>query len=235
MRFLSVAVGCSLLGLAAPAAAVTLGQTDTFEDGTTQGWTVNLLGMGVHPAPPANVMTGGPGGAGDNFLQLTSFGGGGAGSRMTVINLAQWSGDYIAEGVNAIRMWVNNTGANDLALRLYFEDPMGGPPTNAAFSTDAVLVAAGGGWQNIVFGVRPGDLTAHLGSVNAALSGTTALRLYHSTLPGFPGEPVVAQLGVDNISARAAIPEPATWAMLLLGFGAAGLALRARPGRVSYG
>lgn len=228
MRLGSLALGLWLLGLGAPASAVTVGQTDTFEDGTTQGWTVNLLGMGVHPAPPANIPDGGPGGAGDNFLQLTSIGGGSAGSRLTAINLAQWSGDYVAAGVQAIAMSVNNTGSSDLSLRLFFEDPMGGPPANAAFSTNAVLVGAGSGWQTIVFAVRPQDLTAQTGSVLAALTGATAIRLYHSATPTFPGESLVAQLGVDNIGALAAIPEPATWAMLILGFGLAGGAIRAR-------
>lgn len=234
MRHMSLVLGCFLLGLSAPAAsAVTLGQIDTFEDGTTQGWAVNLAGFGVHPAPPANVSTGGPDGAGDNFLLLTSFGGSGPGSRMTVGNLAQWSGDYLAAGVGAISMSVNNLGSTDLFLRLLFEDPMGAPPTNVAFSIDAVFVAAGGGWQNIVFPVAPTDLTAQMGSVEAALSGTTLLRLYHSTAsagpnPILPIEAVTAQLGVDNIQAQAAIPEPGTWAMMIIGFGAVGLAMRRR-------
>lgn len=226
MRLVSLALGCFMLGIAHPAAAVVLGQTDTFEDGTTQGWIVNVLGLGVHPAPPANVATGGPAGADDNFLLLTSIGGQAAGSRMTVNNGAQWSGDYLAAGIGAISMSVNNLGTNDLFLRLLFEDPMAGPPTNLAFSTDPVIVAAGTGWQSIVFPIAPTDLTALNGTVLDALTGTTLLRLYHSVAPGFPGDPIVAQLGVDNIQAQAPIPEPGTWALMLAGLGAIGLAMR---------
>jgi hypothetical protein len=236
MRRILFPLGCLSLGLAVPAsAAVTLGQVDTFEDGTTQGWTVNLLGLGVHPAPPANVATGGPGGADDNFLLLTAFGGSGPGSRLTAANLNQWAGNYLSAGVGTITMSVNNLGASDLSLRLLFEDPALGPPENEAISTEAILVAAGGGWRNIVFRVTPADLTAIDGSVTNALSGTTVLRLYHSTAAGFPGEPAAGLLGVDNIRALAAIPEPGTWASMIVGFGAVGMAMRRRAKRRQLG
>lgn len=224
---LFAAAGLALAPLDA-ASAITLGQVDDFEDGTTQGWTVALgPGGGGHPAPPANLATGGPAGAGDNFLLLTSLGGFGPGSRMTAMNGAQWSGDYLSANVGAIGMWVNNFGQNDLNLQLFVEDPSGGPPANGAYSTDSIFVAAGGGWTRIRFSLDPDDLTAAFGSVQAALSGATILRLFHGPIPGVQGLGVAAQLGVDNIEAIP-VPEPATWAMMILGFGAVGLALRRR-------
>src|SRR5688572_16184035 len=63
---------------------------DTFEDGTTQGWFV----PGPHPVPPANIASGGPNGAGDNYLQVTALGGDGAGSRLSVQNISQWTGSF---------------------------------------------------------------------------------------------------------------------------------------------
>src|SRR5215212_9214500 len=90
-----IAAGLLALGMAMPAHAVSLGQTDTFENGTTQGWVTALLGS-PNPLPPANVPTGGPAGANDNFLLLTSRGGGGPGSRLTGINTSQWAGNYAA-------------------------------------------------------------------------------------------------------------------------------------------
>ena len=74
----TVLVASPLLHAAALGAQVTAGQVDTFEGGTTQGW---VVGDPSHPAPPTNIATGGPAGAGDNYLQLTAVGGGAAAER----------------------------------------------------------------------------------------------------------------------------------------------------------
>jgi hypothetical protein len=223
MRFLKSMIGAGLLvaWLALPAQAVSPAQIDTFEDGTTQGWVTALLGS-PNPFPPTNVATGGPAGVDDNFLLLTSIGGGGPGSRLSGINMSQWAGDYLAAGVNAIGMDVNNIGNSDLALRLLFADPMAGPPTNLAF-TDAVLVPAGSGWTHISFRIDPAHLLPGLGDVTTALSNTTEFRLYHSLAPGFPNPvfpipAVTAQLGVDNIQAQV-VPEVPPGMLLSFGLG----------------
>jgi len=200
--------------------AVSVGQIDTFEDGTTQGWMVSAgPNDGAHPAPPANVL-GGPAGASDNFLLLTAVGGSGAGSRLTVLNLSQWSGNYLSAGVGSITMDLRNLGSTDLALRLSFEDPLGGPPTNIAFSKHAILLPAGGVWTTAVFPIGVSDLLSGLGDANSALMNTTVIRLYHSTDPLFPGgtpaiPPIVAQLGVDNIRAGSSVPDGGSTALLL--------------------
>ena len=83
---------------------------DDFEDGTTAGWDVgNPAG---HPAPPVNISTGGPAGAGDAYLQLQAFGGGGSGSRLSVLNVSQWTGDFSRRP--AIGMDVNNFGPDEV-------------------------------------------------------------------------------------------------------------------------
>ena len=61
------------------------------------------------------------------------------------------------------------------------------------------------------------------------LSGVRELRLTHASTAVFPGEPIVAMLGIDNVSA---VPEPGAAALLLTGL----LALagwRRRPARRS--
>jgi len=196
------------------AGALAIGQADTFEDGTTQGWVVSLLGN-PHPAPPVNVPTGGPAGADDNWLQLTSIGGGGAGSRLVAINFdGQWAGSYAGAGITSIQMQVNNLGNTDLALRVYFEDPDTGPPTNTAISTLPVLLPVGSGWTSVAFPIAAGDLTALTGSVDAVLANATAIRIVHSATASYPGEAIVAQLGVDNIRT---VPEPGVSALLACG------------------
>lgn len=229
-KFRVALVGLLALAAVTPAAAVTVGQIDTFEDGTTQGWTVAFgPGGGGHPAPPANLSDGGPQGVGDNFLLLTSLGGPQPGGRLTAGNLSQWAGDYTGAGVDAIGMWVSNLGAIDLSLRLLFEDPMAGPPANVAFSADPVVVAAGSGWRRIVFSLAEADLIAGVGNVGAALSGATVLRLFHGEADAFPGEASVALLGVDDVEALA-VPEPAAWTMMIAGFGVVGVLARRRRG-----
>lgn len=202
-----------------PVYAVTIGQTDDFEDGTTMGWHV---GAGGHPAPPANVDTGGPAGAGDAFLQLTALGGSGSGSKLAAFNTAQWMGDYITAGITHITMSVNNLGsADDLDLRLLFINFAGGPPANIAI-TDAVHLPVGSGWQNVSFDIRPAALTVLLGTAQGALSNVEELRIFHNPDADYPLPPngppaVTALVGVDNIQAA---PEPASILLMTSGFAA---------------
>ncbi len=211
MLGLAVLVCLSPMSMAAP---VAIG-VDDFEDGTTQNWIVAAGPFGAtHPAPPDNVPDGGPMGNDDNFLLLRSLGGDGPGSRLSVINLAQWAGDYIAAQIPGIRMDVRNFGTTDLYLRLLVADPIPGPPQNEAFSTDPVVVPAGSDWMPVFFPLAPGSLTAGAGNVITALTNATELRLFHNPDAAFPPPPVEAELGIDNITA---VPEPTT--MLLLGGG----------------
>jgi hypothetical protein len=76
-----------------------------------------------------------------------------------------------------------------------------------------------------VFGVAAADLTALLGSAEAALAGATVLRIVHAPDAAFPGPSIVATLGVDNVEA---VPEPGTAALLVLGLGALGAGSRRR-------
>jgi len=201
--------------------AVTIGQADTFEDGTTQNWTVAVgPGGGVHPAPPANTATGGPAGVDDNFLQLTSLGGNGAGSRLVALNFIQWAGDYTAAGIASIRLDAKNLGNTDLTLRLLLEDPIPGPPLNIAMTAPLAL-PAGGDWTSLTFLVDAANLTGVLGDVTTLLQQVTVLRILHSPDAVFPPpDGISAQLGVDNITANGTampIPEPGSVSLAALG------------------
>lgn len=64
-------------------------------------------------------------------------------------------------------------------------------------------------------------------SVSANFTATGTSQTLNFLAVGTPnGLPPVALL--DNVSVRAAVPEPATWAMMLLGFGAIGATMRRR-------
>ncbi|MPZ42328.1 MAG: PEP-CTERM sorting domain-containing protein [Betaproteobacteria bacterium] len=222
--FVAAAIG-------SPVAAVTLGETDTFSS-SSEGWFIGG-GPGGFPATALTVApTGGPSGAGDAYLQLTSTGSSGPGSRLVANNATQWTGNYIGAGVTAIEMDLNNFGTTDLTIRLLFEDPGVGPPTNIAATTFGAPLPAASGWTHVRFSIAPGDLTTVAGNVTAALSGATFFRLFHNTAPEFPPllgpPPIAAILGVDNISA---VPEPSAAVIMLLGLGAIGMAVRRKRAR----
>lgn len=208
----ALAAAALALTVTLPAHAVVAGQVDTFESGGTLGWSVGV----PHPAPPTIVATGGPAGAGDQYMLLRALGttGGDPGSRLAVRNTAQWAGDYTAAGITTVTMDVFNFGPSDLSLRLLFE--AGSPTlTDRAWSTVPVLVPGGSGWRSVVFPVTAADLTPAPGSqVADALAGAVAIRLFHGSFAEFPGEAITVTVGVDNITA---VPEPATAWLLSLG------------------
>lgn len=187
---------------AGAATAITLGQSDDFDGGSTNGWSSGV----AHPAPPVGVPDGGPGGDGDGWLQLTALGGFGAGGKLVAFAGPQWLGDWLAAGVTAIRMDVRNAGPEDLELRLL----LAGPGVSA-ISADAVVVAAGVDWTAVVFDLRPEALT---GQPLLALADVQDLRLFHAAAPLYPGDPVQAVLGIDRVTA---VPEPAPAALLAAG------------------
>jgi len=135
------------------------------------------------------------------------------------MNPAQWAGDYLAAGVNRIEMDLINLGAMPLTIRLLFEDPMMGPPTNEAVTTFGALLPVGSGWTHVAFDVSPAALSALLGSAAPLMSQVTIMRLIHAPAIGDPVS-VVGSLGVDNIRA---VPEPFSGllaATALVGFAA---------------
>ena len=197
---------------------------DDFEDGTTQGWHVG----GASPAPPVNVSTGGPAGVDDAYLQLQALGGNGPGSRLSVLNLSQWTGDFTS--VDAIGMDVNNFGPDSVTLRLLFVNfpDAPGPPTDVAWTIAPVVVPSGSGWNLVGFNLDPANLFAPFGTVAGALSDVDELRIFHNPEPFFGGPnvgapPVVVTLGIDNIGAiveSTEVPEPSSMLLMLAGLGA---------------
>jgi hypothetical protein len=122
-RLFLLCVFLSLVVLQSQAdASVILGQVETFDD--PHHW---VIGVGPGGGIPQDVPVelGGPGGPGDPYLSLVATGGIGPGSRLSAQNFEEWSGDYIAAGVNRISMDVRNFEATDLFLRLLFVEDDG--------------------------------------------------------------------------------------------------------------
>ena len=183
----------SLLLSAAPLAAITLGQVDTFQDGTTQGWSEGVNS----PNPPTNIATGGPAGAGDRNLQNISSGGFGAGSKMIMFNTAQWTGNYTAAGVIRIEADMANLGTTVLNMRITLEG------SSIYSSSSAAVLPADGQWYHVAFNINAASLTlvSGPGPLSNLLSNVTELRLLSSASPSSNGDALVGTLGVDNITA----------------------------------
>ena len=199
VRCLLAAVGTAAMMLAAAAWAVDPTQVDDFEDGTTMGWEEGA----PSPNPPVNVATGGPGGAGDAYLENISSGGTGAGSRMVMFNNAQWTGNYLAAGVSSLQAHLNNLGSTDLPMRVAIEGAGGG----RFASIDPIVLPAGSGWQHVVFELTDAAMTSVGGAQTLAdvLATVTELRVLASNVPDWNGAALVAVVGMDNLASGSSV------------------------------
>ncbi|MGH8101337.1 MAG: hypothetical protein ACREIW_08560 [Chthoniobacterales bacterium] len=200
-----------------------IGQIDDFQDGTTQNWTNG----GIPPTPPiVNIPDGGPGGAGDNYIQVTSLGGQGAGNRLITFNRDQWLGDYIGQGVTSVEMDLKNFGNTNLSMRIGFKQEIG--PGAPGYVSPAFFLPAGSGWQHVVFTISMATMIPIDSPLdfNTFFSGNfQEVRILNALNPDLNGEPIVAQIGIDNIHA---VPEPSVFALGAVG--AFALLLSARNG-----
>lgn len=208
-------------GLSPAQAEIMLGLTADFQDLTTQGWGGGLAFAGQ----PEAVVDADSREAGDAYLRVTSTGTGGPGSRLIALNTDQWAGDYIAANVTGIEMFLNNLGSNELSMRV----ALGGPdPNNDTWfaSTDAVTLSPGSGWTAVSFPITEAALTRVNGtaSYTDVFSDVPVVRILSSGVPALRGDPIAAELGVDEVTA---VPEPSVAAMVLV-LGVAGAARRRR-------
>jgi hypothetical protein len=207
--------GLLALGAAGPLeASPIVGQIDTFEGLTTNGWTNGPA------APDPLVLTGGPSGATDHFLDIVANGLSGPGGKITAFNRAQWAGDFLASGIQQIEMDLKNLGQTSLDVRVGFRSgiALGAP---AEVSTVAFVLAPDSLWHHAVFAIDDPSLSEINGaSFGSVMSSVMEMRILHSVNPFISGDPIVSQLGVDNIRAvgsAATVPEPTS--MFLLGSG----------------
>jgi hypothetical protein len=204
MRFAAATIVLGVFLFAGSARAIVLGQVDNFEDNTLQNW-ANGGAPGVPPV--LNINTGGPAGANDNFMQISSDGAG-IGKFLTVFNRSQWLGDYIGTGVTAIEMDLRNLGSVSLTIRLAFKDAPGNG-TPGYLSSQSFTLAVGSGWQHVVFLINPASMIAIGGptAFNAFFAGGfQEMRIIDEVgTSNLNGDIITGQLGIDNIHA---VPEP---------------------------
>lgn len=191
---------CGLSFIAGPKAAsgaIAFGQLDDFQNGTTSGWQEGS----PSPNPPTNVATGGPGGAGDRFLQNVSSGSGGAGGKQIMFNQAQWTGDFNTAGVTRIEAKMANFSATPLHMRLAIERRGTGDEWGSTASVD---LPADGVWRPVAFELTSAGLSRLVGTqtLESVLGDVNAFRVLSASAgPAFNGDQVAATLGVDDIRA----------------------------------
>jgi hypothetical protein len=195
-----------------------LGQIDTFS-ASAVGWSTGARGN----AGPALISTGGPTGAGDSFLQLSSDAAG-ANGRLTVFNRQQWTGNFLAPGVNAVELDLKNFGSSPLSIRVGLKSAAAQGAPGYASNTPFPL-AADGQWHHAVFLLDQADLTA-VGSAPALgtlLANVAEFRILNAATPRLTGDGLVGQLGIDNIKADAvsatAVPESSAGLLWAVGAG----------------
>jgi hypothetical protein len=198
--------------LSSTAHGVVLFQIDDFEDATTEGWANGSV------ADPANITSGGPLGAGDNYLQITASGSG-SGGKLTTYNRSQWIGNFIVAGVTEIEMDLkgfSSPGNANLSIRFAFRTGTGsGAP--GYVSTSAFSLPVDGLWHHAVFSLSAMTPVGSPGALNTVLAGPAEARIFHAAAANtVQGDNIVGQFGVDNIRS---VPEPSAPCCLALVFG----------------
>ncbi len=197
-----------LLGGSRVARAISPGQIDTFEGGTSQAWTSSGDTFDS-PLP-----TGGPAGASDHFISVNSGTYGGK-SRWVIFNHQQWTGDYLSAGVTSIAMdLLNQDPTTPFSLRLALLPAFpSGSSTPGFVSNTPFVIPADGLWHHAVFTLSPSAMTYVPSSptpptFSDVLSEVSELRLFvnaGATPTSVIGDDGTnAKIGLDNIQAIAA-------------------------------
>jgi hypothetical protein len=218
MKSLSIVFSLAVVLSATSAFGVVIGQVDTFQDGL-DNWQGGVGGFSVAP-------TGGPAGAGDQYLQLSS-GASPLPPRLVGFNDSQWLGNFTAAGVTAVAMDLLNTGTTPLTMRVAIREGTSGSttPGYATSNADAFILPADGQWHHAVFDLDAASLTGFNSPQPLAtdLANVKDFRILESAAPSGVGDMVTAQVGVDNVTA---VPEPS--ALALIAIAAAFILPRAR-------
>lgn len=158
---------------------------DTFTDGSLQSW-----GGGANPT---NIPTGGPTGANDKYLQITT----GIGGHLATYNIERWNGNYPVAGVGRVDVDFKNTGATELDMRLILHGPLGTRwSSNVAFN-----LPVGSAWTHASWELKASEFTLTTGTASFAetLAALDRLMFREETTISAGGDFTNGQVGIDNV------------------------------------
>jgi len=175
-----------------------VGRSDSFDDGTTQGWGGSFSGF---TPLPMYVPAGGPAGPNDGFMEISTNG-----FHLATRNQSRaWTGDYLSVGVKAISLdLIHLSGNTDLRLRVSLFGPGG------TFATTERTPPLGdqADWTRHTFGLTAQDLvhvSGGTGQLEDTLSQVTRVLIRHDRATPSPSGShpphVRASVGIDNITA----------------------------------
>lgn len=180
-----------------PCPAIVLSQIDDFQDGSSAGWSVN---NGFINVPTAQDQ--GPVGTGDYALFMSTSDM--RVSRLVVLNVAQWKGNWTGTGVKQVSLNVRNPNAFDLSMRLGIAGPSGQGPGGSGdtYVTDSITVAADDSWHALTFNVTSSAFHSTGGTdIVTALTDVTQFRVIHNPDDSYLGAFVEGAFYLDNIQA----------------------------------
>lgn len=171
-------------------AQVTFGQIDDFNDGTLQNWEQGQAG-GL-----SNV---------SNSLQVDADGAGALG-KVVFFNETQWQGDYLAQGIKAVKLKVNNISSSaPIFLRVVMRTNDGAAFPTFFISKDAIEIPSGSGQMEVVLPIEEADFDkspSSGASYSVAFSNIVQFRIISSQNGGIiQGDDIVATVQFDDIEA----------------------------------
>ncbi|MDH3588072.1 MAG: hypothetical protein OEQ74_01580 [Gammaproteobacteria bacterium] len=203
-RYSVLAASLLLTAGMAQAQDIARGGLDNFESETTEGWSHGA----VSPNPPTVIPTGGNEGADDAYLENQSSGSPGPGGKHVFFNRdARWTGDYIAAGVNKIRVNVINFGPTEVVnLRLaFFGGAVRGGLPPCWVSTDAIVVPADSTWRNYSVLVDETTMTQVGGGATFedTMRDVQEIRVLSAAAPQCQGDAFLGVSGYDDFQTTA--------------------------------
>lgn len=201
-RILSALTG-SLLATGLAHAQVVLEQLDDFEGNVSicsqDNWTEGLS----TPNPPIAQPSCGV--ADSCCLENDSAGGFGPGSRQSMFNETQWTGNYLSAGVNKIQLQIANPGATLLNMRFGISNG-----STCYVSTHAEPIATGAPLAPYSFLLDestmtevPGNICGGGASLADVLANVSHVRFISAAEPRWEGDAIVSTVRIDAVQAKA--------------------------------